>query len=338
MKLVSLETILDISDISGADKIELATVQGWQSVVKKNEYKVGDRIVFVPIDTVLEPREWNKFLWDKNDPSKSIRIKNVTLRGVCSQGVIFPLSIISEFTGTEEELPEFLGVTKYEKPIPSHLAGQVAGDFPSRFVSKTDEDNLKSNIECFEELKNTKRVIATLKIDGTSATYIKELDGTFRVCSRKQELKETESNVHWQMARKYNLREVMKNGTCIQGEIAGPGIQSNPAGLTAVELFIFNYKDLQTNRYVNVMSKENLQELKLYGLQTVPELFELTQSAFSYESLKSLQDYTNTLIYSNKKQAEGMVLRGLNEDGNLVFSKHLNKMLSVKLINQNYKD
>ena len=70
MKLAEVETITELSPIEGADKIELARVQGWQSVVKKGEYKVGDTIIFVPIDTMLEPQPWNAFLHDKNDPSK----------------------------------------------------------------------------------------------------------------------------------------------------------------------------------------------------------------------------------------------------------------------------
>jgi len=72
MKLATFETIIDIQPIVGADRIELARVQGWQSVIKKGEYKVGDQIIFVPIDTVLQPKGWNKFLWNKEDTSKPI--------------------------------------------------------------------------------------------------------------------------------------------------------------------------------------------------------------------------------------------------------------------------
>lgn len=336
MKLASYEIISAIEPIDGAYKIELARVRGWQSVIKRGEYQVGDRVIFVPIDTVLQPRDWNQFLWNKEDPSKDIRVRTVKLRGTISQGLIFPTSIAENIL--EGNLPEVLGITKYDKPVPAHLSGMVAGDFPSHYVSKTDEDNLLSNIEAFEELKKANSVVATLKLDGTSATFIKELDGTFRVCSRNLELKETESNAHWMMARKYNLRENMKKGSVLQGEIVGPGIQANPVGLKELELFVFNYKDLNNNAYINIFSKEASQGFSLYGLQTVPILFEVKQNAFQYETIKSLQDYVNTLIYQNRKQAEGMVLRGLDDQGNLMFSKHLYKMLSVKLINQNYND
>lgn len=91
MKLASFETITEILPIEGADKIEIARVQGWQSVIRKGEYKVGDQVIFVPIDTVLTPRPWNEFLWDKKDPSKPIRVKTVKLKGVISSGLIFAI-------------------------------------------------------------------------------------------------------------------------------------------------------------------------------------------------------------------------------------------------------
>ena len=212
MKLASFETISEILPIEGADRIEIARVQGWQSVIRKGDYKVGDQVIFVPIDTVLPPAVWNEHLWDKNDPKKPIRVKTVRLRGAVSQGLIFPTSLVSaqeiwDHSDDPEEdisIAGMLGITKYEKPVPAHLAGQVKGDFPTHLVSKTDEDNLKSNIEVLEELKEADFVEATIKYDGTSATYIREID-SFSVCSRNLELKDTESNVHWQMARKYNI-------------------------------------------------------------------------------------------------------------------------------------
>jgi RNA ligase (TIGR02306 family) len=174
MKLATFETITEIFPIEGADRIEIARVQGWQSVIRKGEYKVGDKVIFVPIDTVLPPAEWNKFLWDKNDPTKPIRVKTIKLKGVVSQGLIFPSSLVSaqeiwdhaDDASEDVSIAGMLGISKYEKPVPAHLAGQVAGVFPTHLVSKTDEDNLKSNIEVLEELREADFVETTIKLDG----------------------------------------------------------------------------------------------------------------------------------------------------------------------------
>ena len=97
MKLAEIQTINEITPIEGADRIMLAKVQGWSSVIKKDDFNVGDRIIFVPIDTVLQPEVWNSFLQSKSDPTAPIRVKTVRLRGQVSQGLIFPLSILENY-------------------------------------------------------------------------------------------------------------------------------------------------------------------------------------------------------------------------------------------------
>lgn len=346
MELATYETITEILPIEGADRIELARVQGWQSVIKKGEYKVGDQVIFVPIDTVLTPRPWNEFLWDKNDPTKPIRVKTVKLRGTVSQGLIFPTSLISaqevwdhrDDPDEDTSIAGMLGITKYEKPVPAQLAGQARGNFPTHWVSKTDEDNLKSNIRVLDELREAHFVDASLKLDGTSATYIKELDGTFRVCSRNLELKDTPESVYWQMARKYNIAETLPEGFCIQGEIVGPGIQGNNIGLSEVKLFVFNVSNIQTREYLTGFQPDGKFASICPALASVPSVRNWSKDSFSDLTVDELQEYANTLKYASNKPAEGIVLRGYDKDGNLLKSKRLQKMLSVKIINQNFKD
>jgi hypothetical protein len=81
MKLASIEIIKEIVPHNNADSLEIAKVLGWQSVVKKNEFKEGDKVVFVVIDTILPAADWSKFLADKNNPDKPIRLKTIKLRG-----------------------------------------------------------------------------------------------------------------------------------------------------------------------------------------------------------------------------------------------------------------
>ena len=46
-KLAHVEKIVSIQPIDGADRIEVATVLGWQVVVKKDEFKVGDLCIYI---------------------------------------------------------------------------------------------------------------------------------------------------------------------------------------------------------------------------------------------------------------------------------------------------
>lgn len=52
-KLATVRTISDIRPIEGADRIELAIVDGWQCVVGKDHFQVGDTVIYCEVDTVL---------------------------------------------------------------------------------------------------------------------------------------------------------------------------------------------------------------------------------------------------------------------------------------------
>ena len=144
-KLATIRKIKTIENIPNADFIQLCRIDGWQSVIKKNDFKEGDLVIFVEIDSVLKPEEWNKFLWDKKEPTKDIRIKTCRLKNTLSQGVIFPLSIIFDYDGPRQEgddVTDFLKITKYEPSIPANMTGKVKGNFPTHLFPKTDSERI----------------------------------------------------------------------------------------------------------------------------------------------------------------------------------------------------
>jgi RNA ligase (TIGR02306 family) len=62
-KLASVQRIVAIQPIPGADAIEAVTIQGWQCVVKKGSFAVGDRGVYFEIDAVPPDASAYRFLW-----------------------------------------------------------------------------------------------------------------------------------------------------------------------------------------------------------------------------------------------------------------------------------
>ncbi len=61
-KLVTIRQVKEVLLIDGADKIELAKIDGWQCVVKKREFNAGDCGVYFEIDSFLPIQERYEFL------------------------------------------------------------------------------------------------------------------------------------------------------------------------------------------------------------------------------------------------------------------------------------
>lgn len=50
-KLVSIKMVDEIEPIENADKIEVAILGGWKSVVQKNTITVGEKVLYFEIDS-----------------------------------------------------------------------------------------------------------------------------------------------------------------------------------------------------------------------------------------------------------------------------------------------
>ena len=141
-KLASIQKIKNIEPIEGADLIEKATVLGWQLVVKKDDFEIGDYCVYCEIDSILPEKPEFEFLRPRH-----FRIKTIKMKGQISQGITFPLSIIPNYQDLNVEegtdVTDIMGVAKYEPPISINMKGQVKGGFPG-FIPKTDETRIQS--------------------------------------------------------------------------------------------------------------------------------------------------------------------------------------------------
>jgi len=321
-KLASVRKISKISSIEGADKIELAIVDGWKVVVAKDvNHNVDDMVIYCEIDSFLPVKEEFEFLRKSSykkmsDGTEGFRLKTIKLRGQVSQGLILPMSVV-EYTNVQfkvgMDVTNLLGVTKYEPPIPAELSGKVKGMFPS-FLYKTDEErvqNLASEYESYKE-KNKEEVkfYVTEKLDGSSATfYIK--DGVFGVCSRNLELLETEGNSFWKVARELKLEEwliSLGKNICLQGELVGESVQGNPYKIKGQTVRFFNGFNIDTQE--NIPFLEFVELTQKMNLTTVPILdYDFTLP----ETIEDMLEYADKKSELNSNfDREGIVVRSYN--------------------------
>jgi len=329
-KLASIQEIKNLEPIPGADAIEKATVLGWQLVVKKGEFAIGDRCVYCEIDALLPEKPEFEFL-----RQRKFRIKTVRLRGQVSQGIAFPMSLLmgkGEFE-PGQDVTEVLEITQWQPKIPACLAGLVKGSFPA-FVPKTDETRVQVLGDVLKRYVGTKCYV-TEKVDGASATYYLK-DGEFGVCSRNLDLKESEGNAFWQFAREAKIEEKLREvggNWAIQGELVGNGIQGNNLGIIGKKVLFFSAFDINAYRYLDFEDFEKF-FIKI-GLETVPILERDYTLVDDIDSL--VKKSVGRSAIAPKVWREGIVIRPLKEVVDLGMSSLFNNgRLSFKVVNLEY--
>lgn len=338
MKLATLEKIVDIQPIEQADQIELAQVLGWNVVVKKNQFVPGDWCVYIPIDTIID-RTIKGF-----ESYNSSRIKTKYIRGVWSQGLVINILELDQTIQDQinsnlvegEDIAKLINVTKYEKideianfikssKTPSNLL-----QFPTHILSKTDEDNLRTKNKCLGELDSLEIYISK-KMDGSSMTLIYGLEpNNITICSKNLVINSDNSNPMCQYVINNGLDKLNLKSIAIQGEFCGPKINSNKLGLKTYEFYVFNIKDLETDKYYGL--EQIIEFVKANGLQMVPILDKFVHNQ-SIHTIQWFQEFANKVTYGINP-GEGIVIRPVES----IYSRTLHKNLSCKVINQLYKD
>jgi RNA ligase (TIGR02306 family) len=328
-QLATIRSIQELTPIEGADNIEVAKVLGWRVIVKKGEFQVGDKCVYLEIDSITPERPEFEFLRPKR-----FRIRTLKLRGQISQGICFPLSIVPSDIDCSEgaDVSLILGIEKYEPVLPSQLVGKAKGNFPS-FLEKTSETRVQ-NIEDVLERNQGKVFYIAEKLDGCSFTaYLNQ--EVYGVCSRNLDLLETEGNAFWGVSRKLKIEESLRNWSTIhdgrniafQAEIIGPGIQGNKYQLSEVDLYIFNVYDIDQGKYFDLA--ELIGFAASIGIKVVPMIDMSFKLEHSVDQLVEMSDGYSQL--NNKVRREGFVIRPLIGQSDRKLGR-----LSFKVINSRF--
>ena len=270
-KLASIQRILDIKPIPDADAIEVATVQGWQVVVKKNDFRVGDLCVFFEIDSVLPMRPEYEFLTkscyrhaDWLPAGEGYRLRTIKLRKQLSQGLVLSFGIIPSTAYADlkegDDVTELLGVVKWDPPLAACLAGQAKGYFPP-FLQKSDQERVQNLRGAIEEVRSQDHEFeVTIKMHGSSCTtYIK--DGEVGICSRNLELKINDANADnsfIRAARQTGLFDALRaydKNMSVVAELMGPGIHQNRENLKDVQLFVFDIFNIDRQEYLSPVDR-----------------------------------------------------------------------------------
>lgn len=207
---VQIRIIDSVKKHENADRLTIIKIGGYECIANLTDegefrYNQGDAVVYIPEGALLP--EWllrRLDMWNEEENkgylagSQGNRVKAIKLRGIVSQGVLYPVygrfepPCADEYGQTphlyvdvendakdmygnfvfengieslgvefDRDYAELFGILKYEPPIPVHMAGEVMALFG--VPTKYDFENLKSVPDIFDD---TDFVIATEKLHG----------------------------------------------------------------------------------------------------------------------------------------------------------------------------
>lgn len=323
-KLVSVRKIDNILPHPNADLLELAVVGGWQTIVQKGKHMVGELVAYFEVDSVLPVVPQYEFLrkgcYIKKDwleSGEGFRLRTIKLRKEISQGLVMGLKeLCLDLASAEEgnDITEVLGVVKYDPPVAACMQGQARGNFPS-FIPKTDQERIQN---CFNKVVGIDTLWeVSVKLEGSSMTIYKDLEGNWGVCSRNIDLKLNEDNSGNSFINMFNKLMAttrlnsLPNGTAIQGELMGEGIQGNIERFNEHRFFVYDVFDITRQRYLT--SEVRLELVELIELEHVPVLLKCADiQNVSLEDLLNIADGASI----NASRREGLVYKDIYNPAN----------------------
>ena len=345
-KLVTIRRISELNPIPKADAIECAKIDGWNVVVRKGEFEVGELCVFIEIDSVVPDVEPFKFLTEKQGKTFyngkfGARLKTIRLRGQLSQGLALPLSAfdldgIREYAeGSGNDAAEYLGIWKYDPPPPAELAGKVSGSWPA-WLPKTGQERVQN----LDPSELTGIYVIEEKMDGTSMSVWIDEHGTLGVGSHNLSLKLDDStndqNSYVRMAHDSGMLNWLKTHIlpqdaplAIQGELCGPSIQSNPYNCDRPIFFAF---DIFSGRGGGKLDWEKrdemIERMQMDGVRisTVPLIRLIDLDEIEGDKVQALLQSADGVSMVYPTSREGIVLKN-TKDGNKSFKCISNKYL-----------
>lgn len=364
---VPLTQIKEIRPHGNAEKLEIAVVYGFQVVVKKDAYMVGDPVFYVPIDSIIpEKLEEHLFPPDAKIKLTKRRIRQIRIRGLASQGMLIDAEDIEAVYGDidmsemEKDYAQELNITKYEPQVTVDNPGAPGSRKARRPLENPNfhQYNGLDNIKWYpEKFAPDEMVVLQEKIHGTNARAalmpystnsiwrkLKKFFGfapEYEFCygSNKVQLQNKKGykgfygkDIYRDVFAALKVEEKLQPGESIYGEIYGAGVQKNyNYGLKNEHAFIlFDVKVTNpdgTQRWLNPDEVSTFADQR--GFRMVPEVYR-----GPFTSLEFVKEYTvgPSVLCPDEPVREGVVVKAFKD-----YDEFGNKR-ALKVISEAYLD
>ena len=167
---VKVVNIRDVRTHENADRLDIATIAGYECVVQRDLHQAGDAAVYIPEASVLPKSLLQDLdLWDHSESKGKLagpngdRVSAIRLRGVVSQGLLVP---VPPGMKPGDDAADYYNITKWEPQVPNNMTGVYVVTGAKR--PKYDIDDI---LRWPDVLQEGEQVVYTEKIHGVLAAY-----------------------------------------------------------------------------------------------------------------------------------------------------------------------
>lgn len=296
---VNVVEIAEVRPHANAERLEIVPVGGWQAVVKKGQFKPGDRAVYIQPDYMV-PTALEEFSFLHKPERDQHRLKAVRLRGVLSYGLLIPVPERLADRPVGADVMTDLGIERYEPPVTNAGADDLPADqWPSVYSPKFDIESLQNYPDVIKPGEN---VMVTEKIHGANARYVYS-NGTFYMGSRTRWLKPDGNHIWRRAADKTPEIEAFCRAhpdLVLYGEVYG-SVQSLKYGAAPGEVRFRAFALLDVGRWCDMLPLYGLFEQ--HKLPVAPKLYE---GPFDMAVISALAEKDSTLC--DGQMMEGVVI------------------------------
>lgn len=315
---------LEIFPHPNADRLEYARVGDYHSIVLKGQFQTGDLAAYIPEQAIVPEAILEELgLTGRLAGSNKNRVKAIRLRGLLSQGIVYPAKL---GWALGQDVTEELEIVKYEPPIPTAMAGEVWPAGQDRCI-KYDIENFKRYPNVLDD---GEPIVIAEKIHGTwcqlgivPASLAHDEHGQLCVSSKGLASKgllfmpdalKNEFNLYLRVARQLGFLERFADVDAplfVLGEVFGAGVQDLGYGASvgSDETLGFRVFDVYEGspgqgKYLGDSALEAF--CSEHGFERAPVLY---RGPFSKETLLALTDGEETVSGEAKHIREGVVVR-----------------------------
>ena len=342
--IVDVCKIINVENHPNADRLDLVTVKGWTCIVGRDNYKVGDLVIYCPPDSIIPENLIEEYKLEFL--KKCGRVGTIKLRKCISQGLILNIPEGKNWKEGKEVSKE-LGITKYEPPV--ERISLNSGKQPTKkkrnplFDKYTDIENIKNYNTVFKEGDD---IVITEKIHGTNfragnlsrykdnlwGKILSLLFGKYEFIYGSHNVQKTVTNikmgfygedVYGRMAKKYNLKEIIPEDYIIYGEIYGKGIQELEYGMKDIDVMFFDVK--YKGKYLDFGEAKEF--FRIRNLRYVPILY---YGKYSDAELKEHTEGNSTIALNQIR--EGCVVKSVKEEYTHTVGRKILKSINTEYL------